>query len=128
MDEIELGREIDREEREYEQDWEDFWKDIIIDENKNINLDQVKRELSDYGQLIENTCEIVCEITGNRLSYPNYPARTVLDLFEDQFIDKQIAGEDMIRLVKDSKNLEEIMNEMRIYFGISKEDFEKYTA
>jgi len=112
---------------DYEQVWENFWKEIVVDDDGNINLDQVKRELSDFKMLMSSTSEIIGEITNGLLSYPNYPARTVLNLFEENYISKQTAGEDMIKLVLNSGDLKEIINEMKEYFNISDKDFKRYT-
>ena len=71
-----------------EKDWEEFWKDIVCDENGNVDLEQVKKELSDFRFMIDEVPKVYCEITEGLLSYPTYDAETVLNIFRDEFANK----------------------------------------
>lgn len=59
---------------------DDFWtsQDIGWEE---LN-DDVKNELRDYHFLLCNVSHVYCAITGNVLSYPNYPHRVVIAEYE----------------------------------------------
>ncbi|MED1781997.1 hypothetical protein P4V43_09235 [Brevibacillus fortis] len=60
-----------REVKDYESDWEEFWKEICINPDGSINLDQIKRELSDYRMVMKTGSEVYCHITGNAISKVN---------------------------------------------------------
>ncbi len=55
--------------RDYEQDYEDFWKEIV-ETNGFVNIDQVKRELSDYLILLDNVPKVYEHVTGGLVSKP----------------------------------------------------------
>lgn len=62
--------------------FEEFWKGIVYDEQGNLNLDQIKKELHDYHYMLEQVPKVYCAITNSTLSYPNYPAETVISVYE----------------------------------------------
>lgn len=72
---------------DYEKVYEEFWKGIVEDENGNLNIDQVKRELSDFKFIIDQLPYIYCEVTGNRLSKHMYPASSVISAFNSHLED-----------------------------------------
>jgi hypothetical protein len=84
---------------DYEKDWQEFWKDIVCDENEELNLEQIKKELSDYHYIMHQAGKINCYMTNNRLSYPNYPAQTIIDEHNQIWIDKKYAREDILNIV-----------------------------
>jgi hypothetical protein len=99
--------------KDVEKCFDEFWKEIICDNSGNINLDQIKKELFDYKNLMDSAREIICEVTDGILSYPNYPAETVLSLFEEKFIDKEIIRNDILDIIKeriDNDILEDLKN------------------
>jgi len=70
------------EETDYEKSYREFWKNIVEDDGV-VNMDQIKRELHDYLFLLENVPKVYCEITGDKLSNPNYDAGTVISAFHE---------------------------------------------
>ena len=71
-----------------EQRYQEFWKDIICDENGNVNMEQVKKELSDYAFMLDEVPKVYCAVTNGLLSKPNYYADSVLSVFKENFEDK----------------------------------------
>ena len=69
--------------RDYKKDWEDFWKEIVTDEDGNVDLDQIQKELSDYSYMLEEVPKVYCAITNNTLSKPFYKAETVITMAQD---------------------------------------------
>jgi hypothetical protein len=67
---------------DYEQTWEEFWRDIVAPDG-TVNLDQVKRELHDFRQIIKDLSRLYMEVTGGRVSKPNTDVGVVLDLAEE---------------------------------------------
>lgn len=63
-------------EQDYEKSFDDNWKSIIISEDGSVNLDQVKRELHDYYNLVTNASEVYEHFTG--LSKTNYEANVII--------------------------------------------------
>lgn len=66
---------------DYEKVYQDYWKDII-EPNGKVDLDQVKKELADFYLLIREVPKVYTEITGGKLSYPNYDSNTVIQQYE----------------------------------------------
>lgn len=62
---------------EVEQNYQENWKEIL-EPNGVLVMEQLKKELFDFSRMMENMTTIVHEITGGRMSYPTYPATTVL--------------------------------------------------
>jgi len=53
---------------DYEKVYQEFWVDIVgLDLNDH---EQVKKELFDFSQLINNISKVYCHITGNQISKP----------------------------------------------------------
>ena len=65
--------------------WQEFWKDIVYDEQGNLNVEQIKKELYDFYFVMQEVPKVYCEITGGRLSYVTYPAKTVLGVYQDKY-------------------------------------------
>lgn len=126
----------------YEECWNSFWKDIIVDENGDIKLDQLKRELADYSMIIENVSTVYCELTNSRMSKPHYHASSVIscvnsvqeEYVEDWFKDeteeiRMLIAESL--LVKDKDNYVNILYEVLSFLTkidkekLSKEELEK---
>lgn len=51
-----------------EQRWEHFWKEHLLREDGTVDLEQVKKELSDFYVLIHNIPSIYSEVTGGMVS------------------------------------------------------------
>ncbi|MDO4802811.1 MAG: hypothetical protein Q4A15_11655, partial [Prevotellaceae bacterium] len=75
-------------EKDVEESFQNFWKHIILNENEEIDLDQVKKELFDYQRLLENVSSVYSEVTGGLLSKPGYDAETIISVFNEKFGEK----------------------------------------
>lgn len=75
-----------------EQCYDDFWKEIVENEDGSINLDQIKKELFDFCFMMDNTAEVFCEVSGNRISKPMTPASGVICCFQD-LVDETVRRE-----------------------------------
>jgi hypothetical protein len=69
--------------KDYEEDWNDFWRDLVTDEDGTINLDLVKRELSDFRFVMTEVPKVYSHVTGGALSKPNYYASGVISAFDN---------------------------------------------
>lgn len=108
-----------KEDKEYEKVWEDFWKDIVCNEDGSINIEQVKKELSDFHFILEQIPKVYCHITNGTLSKPNYKAETVIDVFEStqsELINKEMAKDDLLQML-DGEISEESKKELEEYFS-----------
>jgi hypothetical protein len=85
------------ENNEVEQVFQEFWADIVCNEDGSINMEQVKKELSDYSFMLDEVPKVYSEVTGGLLSKPNYYAESVLSVFRERYADKAWA----IRLLPD---------------------------
>jgi len=94
------------------------WKNLVSKKGK-INESLVLDELEDYGIMLEEVPKVYCEITGGLLSKPLYHAETVLAEFEDRFYDKAITGDDVADMIKRSKTLAELVEELKDYFELT---------
>jgi hypothetical protein len=94
--------------RDYLKDYDEFWKDIIEDEYGIINLDLIKKELSDYKFILEQVSEVYCHITGGKLSKQHYYAGTVIVASDDYFGDiiKDLKEETFKCIDREIKELE----------------------
>lgn len=66
-----------------EGNWENFWKGIVCNEDGTINLEQVKKELSDFYFVMGEVPKVYCHITGGSLSKLMYPSETVICVADD---------------------------------------------
>jgi hypothetical protein len=64
--------------------WDEFWVDILCKEDGLLDLDQMKRELSDYHMLLQNMPSILMEATGGRVSKPNTDRSVVIQLIQEE--------------------------------------------
>lgn len=69
--------------KDYEKEYELFWKSIVENEDGTLNLDQIKRELYDYGELMHAASTVYCEITNSRISKPNTDPYDVISVAND---------------------------------------------
>lgn len=88
-----------------EQVWQDFWRPIVCkDEESEVDMEQVKRELYDWYIAMNEVSKVYCEITGNMISKPHTKSEVVIekadehykDLYQNMDIDelKEIMGID----------------------------------
>ncbi len=64
----------------YDRDWKD-----IVEKDGVLDLDQVARELSDYGVVMEQASKVYDELSGGRVSKPNTAAHHVIDFAGGKF-------------------------------------------
>lgn len=83
-----------------------------------------KTEYDHYLWIRSQVEEVYCEVTGGTLSYADYSAKDVLMYFEEYNLDKEITQEDVKDFINNCKTLEELKNELIIYFEIDMEDEE----
>jgi hypothetical protein len=104
--------------KDYEITYEDFWKDIVEKDGK-VDMDQIKRELSDYHYLLQEVPYVYDSLAG--LSKPHTPGHVIVARVEDRMIDKQMAFDD---LTARSENGEVTLTvaELKEYFDI-REDY-----
>lgn len=67
---------------EVRQVFDEFWRPLVVVDGR-LDPGQVAAELHDYHQVIEAVPTIFMAVTGGRLSYPHYPASSVLAAYED---------------------------------------------
>ena len=92
-DDCTLYEPVEEPSEEVEKNFQEFWKDIVCNDDGTLNPIAVKNELSDFSFMLEQVPQVYGEITGGRLSYPNYDAETVLTIFRDEFANKAWAIE-----------------------------------
>lgn len=63
--------------------WEE-WKKIVYTDGK-LDEEKVKKELMDYGFILEQVPKVYSAVTGGMLSKPNYFADVVIAEYESQF-------------------------------------------
>jgi hypothetical protein len=68
---------------EVEESFQTFWKPIICP-NGELDLEQVKKELFDYHNIMMEVSKVDDEITGGRISKPNTRADAVIAVYEDR--------------------------------------------
>lgn len=86
-----------RTDQEVEDNWNNKWKEIFQKEDGSIDVEQLKKELMDFSDLIHNATTVYCHVTGNRLSYPTYPAKTVIGVYEEYLEELQQYWEEDFR-------------------------------
>jgi len=69
-------------------EYEKFWKPIIENPDGTINMEQLKKELSDFSMVMENVTNVYCHITGSTLSKCTYHAHVVTNM-ADEYYQKQ---------------------------------------
>jgi hypothetical protein len=68
---------------EVNKNWK-FWKPIITKKNGEINVTQLKKELSDFSHILSQVPAVYCHITDNILSKPNYEAGVVISMADER--------------------------------------------
>lgn len=99
-----------------EHSWHTFWRDIILDEDGEIDVDQLKRELSDFHYMIDNTTRVFSEVSGHRISKPNTHADAVIGEYNNQLQEHyQFAKDDILELIEGVDDPEEIRRLIKGY-------------
>ncbi len=77
-----------------EQQWREFWQEICTNADGSINLEQVKKELSDFSMLLSWVPRVYMHVTGGRVSKVNTWPSVVISL-HDEHVDELV--EDAVR-------------------------------
>jgi len=94
--------------RNPEQDWEEFWKEIILNPDGSINLEQLKKELSDFSIVMEEVPKVYCHITGNTLSKCTYLAEEVISCADNYYSHNMGFTDDLDKIGTISDDLESL--------------------
>jgi len=97
--------------RDYDHTWDTFWKDLVCDENGELDLDKVKRELHDYGVCIDQVGKVYDHVTGGLLTKPNTAAEHVIGAFDESVDDHYQEELDYLR--QDIQNLEQWVDDLQ---------------
>lgn len=104
-------------ERDYEKDYDLLWLSIVENEDGTLNKDQVKRELSDYSMVLDHCAKAYSTMTNGRISKQNTCFFEVENIFNELYLDRQVAALDMEEFLK-TNDLEELKQMIREYFDI----------
>lgn len=61
-----------------------FWREIVERPDGTLDIDQIKRELYDYRDLLHEVPKVYMEITNGVISKPNTTASAVLQLHSER--------------------------------------------
>ena len=75
---------VHAEDIEVEKTYKEFWKGIIENDGE-VDMEQVKKELHDFHTLMGNVVEVYCHITGNQISKPMTDPTIVCNLADDYY-------------------------------------------
>lgn len=98
--------------------YDEFWKGII-EKDGVVDMEQVKKELYDFHFMLQEVPKVYCELTGYRISKTNTYAFEVIREAENYFEnrDKPTYLDDIEDMAKDSKTVEELMEQIRDYLN-----------
>lgn len=92
QDNFQRDVEESREGHDYEAIWDKRWKEIILNEDGTVNLDQVKRELSDFWVMASFYQTVLEHVTGGRVSklftWPSVINSVADDIFNERVEDE----------------------------------------
>lgn len=74
--------EEEKNEDDIEKVYRKFWKPIV-EKDGVLDTEQVKKELYDFYNIIQNVPKVYSHITNGLLSKPNYPADVVINVSDD---------------------------------------------
>ena len=77
---------------DYEQDFEDFWKSIVCNPDGSINLDQIKKELYDWHNVMGEVSKVYDHVSGGKISKVTTMAQHVIDAHEEEISDAYDRG------------------------------------
>ncbi|WP_232355981.1 hypothetical protein [Burkholderia vietnamiensis] len=66
-----------------EEQWQQFWKEICTNDDGSINLEQVKKELSDFSMLLSWVPRVYMHVTGGKVSKVNTWPSVVTSLHDE---------------------------------------------
>lgn len=90
--------------RDHEADWQ-RWAEVVCNEDGSINIEQLKKELSDFSMLIEGLPRLFMHVTGGQCSMPNTHASVVMCLHDDYFSER--CEEEIRDAIEDYKSSQE---------------------
>lgn len=86
-----MSKELqDRTQEEIEANWNRTWKEILQREDGSIDIEQLKKELMDFSDMIGRLTSLTSQLSGGRLSYPTYPVSTIM------FVKKEVEQEEYL--------------------------------
>lgn len=74
-------------ESDVQQTYDEFWRDIVERPDGSLDVDQVKRELHDYRQLLREVPKVYMHVTGGKISKPNTRSEVVIAQAQDYMAD-----------------------------------------
>lgn len=80
---MDVERNMNNLKKSVEENWEEFWKDIILNKDGSVNLDQLKKELFDFSDMIHRMMDLTCAITNERMSYATYSVKNILSVAQE---------------------------------------------
>ena len=69
---------------DYEQTWQTFWKDICMGFDGQPDLEQIKKELHDYKNMMVNVSQVYCEVTASQISKINTAPKHVIAAVDER--------------------------------------------
>lgn len=104
--------------KEFEENYNEFWKEIIENEDGSLNKLQIMKELYDYYNIMHN-CSCAYDLMSNGIiSKPHTAFNAVRGLFNEIFINKEYAKEDLIdRVLCKEMTYEEIIDAIKDYLS-----------
>lgn len=83
---------------EVENTWNEFWKPIVSNPDGSINLEQLKKELYDFRQVMNNVPEVYDHITGGTVSKILTKPSVIKDLADEHYTKtaEQMFAEDIM--------------------------------
>lgn len=75
---------MDSSEQTHESVYDQFWKGLV-EKDGVVNMAQVKKELFDFWQLMENVPKVYCHVTGGHASKPLTDPNTVCSLADEHY-------------------------------------------
>jgi len=70
--------------KDYEKEYDKFWKDIV-EKDGVVDMDQVKKELSNYSMIIKEVSTVYMHVSGGRISNPNTKAYEVISVADEYY-------------------------------------------
>lgn len=124
-------------EKSYEETYDEFWKRIVEKPDGTLNVDQVKRELSDYAAFMSEVSKAYDELTGGKLSKPNTAAHHVVDAAKESNdeVTADLVLHDLLPQIEGQENRQAVIDYANDLHGGAYEQYlrdkemqEKFTA
>jgi hypothetical protein len=80
-----MPEQVEQQATTAEKVWNNFWADICLDENGNVDMEQVKKELADFRFMIKEVPKVYSHVTGGLLSKPMYHAEGVIEKADEYY-------------------------------------------